>query len=110
MEYAFPPAVIAALPAAGSRAHFPVHRIADTGVIDSARIYLEVNGAMRQDSTADKLIWSVAETIETLSGYFALLPGDLIFTGTPAGMGAVQKGDLLAFGVGGLDRLTVRIV
>ena len=88
----------------------PVHRIADTGVIDSARIYLEVNGTLRQDSTVDKLIWSVAETIETLSGFFTLLPGDLIFTGTPAGVAAVQKGDLLAFGVEGLDRLELRIV
>lgn len=87
----------------------PVHRIADTGVIDNARLYLEVNGVMRQDSTVDKLIWSVAETIETLSGYFALLPGDLIFTGTPAGVAAVQRGDLLAFGVEGLDRLELRI-
>lgn len=88
----------------------PVHRIADTGAINSARIYLEVNGAIRQDSTVDKLIWSVAETIEALSGYFALLPGDLIFTGTPAGVAAVQRGDLLAFGVEGLDRLEFRIV
>ncbi len=88
----------------------PVHRIADTGVIDSARIYLEVNGTVRQDSNVDKLIWNVAETIETLSGYFALLPGDLIFTGTPGGVAAVRQGDLLAFGVEGLDRLELRIV
>lgn len=88
----------------------PVHRIADTGVIDRARIYLGVNGTMRQDSTVDKLIWSVAETIESLSGYFLLQPGDLIFTGTPAGVAAVERGDVLAFGVEGLDRLELRIV
>ena len=88
----------------------PVHRIEETGAINDARIYLEVNGRMRQESTIDMLIWSIVETIETLSGYFALLPGDLIFTGTPAGVAAVAPGDLLTFGVEGLDRLELRIV
>lgn len=88
----------------------PLHPIAETGVIDNARIFLGVNGTVRQDSTVNKLIWSVAETIETLSGFFALLPGDLIFTGTPAGVAALQTGDLLTFGVEGLDQLELRIV
>ena len=56
-----------------------------------------------------KLIWNVAETIEHLSKYFELAPGDLIFTGTPEGVGAVQRGDLIEGGVDGVGTIKVRI-
>ena len=56
-------------------------------------ISLAVNGEIRQNSTTDKMIWSVPETISILSKYFKLKPGDLIFTGTPAGVSAIEKGD-----------------
>jgi len=56
------------------------------------------------------LIWNVSETIEHLSKYYELQPGDLIFTGTPEGVAAVQREDLLEAGIDGLGELRVRIV
>ena len=65
---------------------------------------------MRQSSTIDKLIWSIAETIEQLSLAWTLQAGDLIFTGTPAGVGPVVRGDTLIGHVDGLQDVQVRIV
>ena len=73
-------------------------------------IWLKVNGQIRQQSTIDQLIWSVPETIAHLSAYFELAPGDLIYTGTPEGVAAVNKGDLLTCGIDGLGEFSVRIV
>lgn len=78
--------------------------------VDSAGIWLKVNGTDQQRSTTDKLIWSVAETIAYLSKYFELQPGDLIFTGTPEGVGPVDVGDVMEGGVDGLGTITVRMV
>jgi len=80
------------------------------GEVTKAAITLEVNGAVRQRSTTDKLIWSIAETIEHLSAAWELQPGDLIFTGTPEGVGAVVAGDEMVASVAGLPELRVRIV
>lgn len=88
----------------------PIHRIAETGSIKQGEIHLNVNGAPRQKSTIDKLIWNVAETIEHLSKYYELQPGDLIFTGTPAGVAAVKQGDLLEGAIDGVGELRVKIV
>ncbi len=74
-----------------------------------AAIYLQVNGQDRQRSSVSQLIWNIAETIEQLSQAWALQPGDLIFTGTPAGVGAVVRGDTLLGGIDGLGTLAVRI-
>lgn len=87
----------------------PIHPVARTGFIASGEIRLDVNGATRQKSNIDKLIWNVAETIEHLSKYYTLQPGDLIFTGTPEGVAAVGKGDLLEGGIEGLGELKLRI-
>lgn len=87
-----------------------IHRVAETGAIARGNIHLDVNGKQRQDSDISKMIWNVAETIEHLSKYFELQPGDLIFTGTPEGVAAVQKGDLLEGRIEGVDELRVRIV
>jgi len=81
-----------------------------TGEVTSAAIWLEVNGQKRQSSDVAKLIWNVNETIEHLSKFFALLPGDLIYTGTPEGVGAVKPGDLMAGGIAGIGTLQVRVV
>jgi fumarylpyruvate hydrolase len=81
-----------------------------TGEITTASIWLEVNGQKRQSSDVAKLIWNVNETIEHLSKYFVLVPGDLIFTGTPEGVGAVKPGDLMAGGIAGIGTLQVRVV
>ena len=69
-----------------------------------------MNGQRRQASDVSKLIWNVNETIEHLSKFYMLKPGDLIFTGTPEGVGAVVPGDELEGGVAGLGTLKVRVV
>ncbi len=88
----------------------PIHPVTQTGVIARGQIRLDVNGAPRQKSDIEKLIWNVAETIEHLSKYYALQPGDLIFTGTPEGVAAVKQGDVLEGAIDGLGELRVKIV
>ncbi len=88
----------------------PLHKAETVGHFDSAAIWLTVNGADRQRSDVSHLIWSVAETIADLSTYFRLEPGDLIYTGTPEGVGAVVRGDLMKVGVDRLGELSVRVV
>ena len=87
----------------------PITPAAQAGDIDKARIALQVNGQERQRSTVDNMIWNIAETIEQLSAAWALQAGDLIFTGTPAGVGAVTRGDRLLATVDGLESLSVTV-
>lgn len=87
----------------------PLHPISETGVIDKGRIALEVNGQTRQVGDISQLIWNVAESIAYLSRYFALLPGDVLMTGTPAGVGAVVSGDTLLATIDGLGQVQVTI-
>ena len=87
----------------------PISRLADTDVLSNGAISLTVNGAVRQTSDIGKLIWDVSETIVHLTRYYRLFPGDLIFTGTPEGVGAVSVGDVLVASVEGLHDLTVTI-
>lgn len=75
-----------------------------------ARIWLHVNGAVRQDADISDLIWSVPELISYLSGLYELHPGDLIMTGTPAGVGPVQVGDVLEGGIDGVGTLTTKVI
>ena len=82
-----------------------VHSARTVGHIDHGRIWLEVNGKLRQQADIRDLIWSVPEIIVELSTLFELMPGDLIYTGTPAGVGAVTVGDLVTGGVEGLDEI-----
>ena len=88
----------------------PIHAVSATGVIEQGDIQLHVNGVLRQHGDINQMIWNIAETIEQLSAYFELQAGDLIFTGTPAGVGAVVKGDLLEGSVAGVGDLRVRLV
>ncbi len=94
----------------GSAPIGPIHPLTSTGPVDGGAIRLDVNGATRQASDLSKLIWSVPEMIEQLSALFELKPGDLIFTGTPEGVAAVVKGDLLEGSVAGVGTLAVRVV
>ena len=87
----------------------PLHPIAETGELTRGAITLAVNGQQKQKGDLSELIWNVAETIETLSKAWTLQAGDLIFTGTPAGVGAVKSGDLMEGHIGGLGSLKVRI-
>lgn len=75
----------------------------------SRRIWLSVNGQIRQDATLAEMVWSPAEIISHLSRYYHLVPGDLIMTGTPAGVGPVVAGDVIEGAVDGLEpvRLTI---
>jgi len=77
--------------------------------IGQAEISLQVNGQDRQRSTVAALIWNIAETIEQLSAAWALQAGDLIYTGTPAGVGSVVRGDTLVGTVTGLQTISVRV-
>ena len=87
----------------------PITLAAQVPDIGTAAIHLQVNGLDRQRSSISKLIWSVAETIEQLSSAWALQPGDLIFTGTPEGVGAVVRGDTMAGAIDGLQGIQVRM-
>ncbi|PZV38778.1 fumarylacetoacetase [Mesorhizobium kowhaii] len=77
--------------------------------IGPQRIHLEVNGETRQEAHLSDLIWKVDEIVSHLSHYYHLEPGDLIMTGTPAGVGAVVAGDVITGGIDGLEpiRLTI---
>jgi fumarylpyruvate hydrolase len=73
-------------------------------------VWLDVNGQRRQTGDLSQLIWNIPETIAYLSGLFTLAPGDLIMTGTPAGVAAVKKGDVMKGGVEGVGEIEVRVV
>lgn len=88
----------------------PIHPLSSVGVLEQGRIWLDVNGERKQDSNLRELIWNIPESISYLSGLFELQPGDLIFTGTPEGVGAVVPGDVLVGGVEKLGELRVQIV
>ena len=87
----------------------PITPAAQAGDVGQAEIYLQVNGQDRQRSQVSRLIWSIAEVIEQLSAAWELQPGDLIYTGTPEGVGAVVSGDTLLGGVAGLGTLSIKI-
>lgn len=84
--------------------------VSETGHPSSGAITLDVNGVRRQTGDLNQMIWSVAEQISELSRFFVLQPGDLIFTGTPAGVGPVQRGDRMIGEVAGVGRLEVKVV
>jgi len=79
------------------------------GHLLAGRMYLKVNGEVRQDSDVNQMIWSVPEIVAELSTFFELVPGDLIYTGTPAGVGALKPGDRIEAGIEGLDSLVTSI-
>ncbi len=87
----------------------PLHPIADTGWIEQGNIHLDVNGVQKQYSDIKKLIWNVAEVISTLSTFYELQEGDLIYSGTPEGVGPVKIGDLMEASIEGLGDLKVRM-
>ena len=88
----------------------PITPAAQVAGIAQAEISLQVNGQDRQHSHVSMLIWNIAETIEQLSAAWTLQPGDLIFTGTPEGVAAVVRGDVLAGSVDGLQAIRVELI
>jgi fumarylpyruvate hydrolase len=87
-----------------------IHPVQGTGVIERAGIWLKVNGKDRQKADVAEMTWKVPEIIAELSTLWELAPGDLIFTGTPAGVGALVRGDAIEAGIDGLGTLNTRIV
>jgi fumarylpyruvate hydrolase len=87
----------------------PLTKAADFGVVAKQRIHLEVNGEVKQDATLEELIWNVGEIISHLSGFYHLRPGDLILTGTPAGVGPVVAGDVITGGIAGLEPISLTL-
>jgi len=78
-------------------------------VLEQGELAMSVNGQVRQKSGLDKLIWNIPELIEDLSKYYHLQPGDLIFTGTPEGVGALQPGDKIEGQVAGVGDIALTI-
>ncbi len=88
----------------------PIHPVSAGGHVVRGAIWVEVNGARRQSADVADMVWDVAHTIHFLSQYYELQPGDLIYTGTPAGVGPVDVGDTMVGGVDGLGELRVRVI
>jgi fumarylpyruvate hydrolase len=86
-----------------------IHPVTAIGHPERGRIWLQVNGELRQQADLSELIWSVPEVISELSTLFELGPGDLIYTGTPAGVAAIKSGDRLEGGVDGVDTLVTTL-
>jgi fumarylpyruvate hydrolase len=86
-----------------------IKKFADTGPISDGKIALTVNGVVKQSSDISQLTWNVREIIADLSTYVVLQPGDLIYTGTPEGVGPVSRGDVIIVTIAGLPDLKITI-
>jgi fumarylpyruvate hydrolase len=88
----------------------PITPVSTLGHLQSAAIWLAVNGAEKQRGNIAQMTWSVPEVIAHISKFMALAPGDLIFTGTPSGVGPLVQGDRVRCGIDGLGELEIRVV
>lgn len=86
-----------------------IHPVAQVGHLPKGKIWLKVNGETRQDSDLELMIWNLQETIANLSGLVELAPGDLIYTGTPDGVGPVVPGDTMHGHIDGLNDLEITV-
>lgn len=86
-----------------------IRPVTEIGHPDSGRVWLAINGDLRQEGDLNQLIWSVPEIIEYCSALWELRPGDLIMTGTPAGVGPIQRGDRITGGVDGIGEIRVQV-
>lgn len=87
----------------------PLHPAAQVGHPDTGRLELAVNGTVRQEADLTQMIWKVPEMISYLSEYFELAAGDIILSGTPAGVAAVRRGDVMTLRIDGLGSLDVTV-
>jgi fumarylpyruvate hydrolase len=83
---------------------------ATVGHFTKGAIWLKVNGETKQSANLEQMIWSVAEQISKLSGAFELMPGDIIYSGTPANVGPVVRGDVMEGHIDGLPNISVKVV
>nr|MBL8411311.1 fumarylacetoacetate hydrolase family protein [Dechloromonas sp.] len=88
----------------------PIRPVGSAGHPGQGRIWLGINGELRQDGDLSAMMWKVADIIANLSTSVRLAPGDLIYSGTPAGVGPLQRGDVLTAGIEGVGELRARIV
>jgi fumarylpyruvate hydrolase len=88
----------------------PLHPVSEVGHLDQGRIELKVNGTVKQEGDLNQMIWKVPEMISYLSDYFELAAGDVIMSGTPAGVGPIRRGDKMEASVEGLGVLLVKVV
>lgn len=86
-----------------------LHPTAETGEMTSGAIRLTVNDEVKQDADLTELIWPVNDVVAYVSRFYRLEPGDLIYTGTPAGVGAVVPGDVVTVSVEGISDCTITI-
>ncbi|GAB6051652.1 fumarylacetoacetate hydrolase family protein [Magnetospira thiophila] len=87
----------------------PIHPLNGAPVLERGRIALSVNGELRQQGDLSQMIWSVSEALDHLAAQDRLYAGDLLFTGTPAGVGLLVPGDVVTAEIEGLGRITVTI-
>ncbi len=87
----------------------PIHKASEVGHLDRGPITLTVNGEVRQEGDLNQMIWKVPEMISYLSDYFELAAGDVILSGTPSGVGPVNRGDVMVLAVDKLGSLSVRV-
>jgi len=88
----------------------PVRPVSEIGHPDHGRVALKVNGDLRQEGDLNQMIWKVPEMISYLSEYFELAPGDVIMSGTPAGVAAVERGDVMEAEIEGVGTLSVTVI
>ena len=88
----------------------PLHPVSAVGHPDHGHLELKVNGEVRQEGDLNQMIWKVPEMISYLSEYFELAAGDIIMSGTPSGVAAVQRGDVMVLTIEGLGTLEVKVV
>ncbi|MBL4603715.1 MAG: fumarylacetoacetate hydrolase family protein [Emcibacteraceae bacterium] len=87
-----------------------IHKASDIGHPKEGRIWLSVNGEIQQDSNINKMIANINQIVAKLSELYTLEPGDLIYTGTPSGIGPVIRGDIMEAGIDGIDTLINKVV
>ena len=88
----------------------PLHPVSKVGHLDQGRVELKIDGAVKQEGDLNQMIWKVPEMISYLSDYFELAAGDVIMSGTPAGVGPVERGSLMVASIEGLGALNVSVV
>jgi len=88
----------------------PIHPVSAVGHLGKGRISLSVDGQMRQDADLADMVWSVAEQIAILSSYYELKAGDVIFSGTPEGVGRVDRGQVMVGAIDGLGEIRLKVV
>ncbi|MEH6728335.1 MAG: fumarylacetoacetate hydrolase family protein [Hyphomicrobiales bacterium] len=86
-----------------------LQRVSNVGHPDNGRVELLVNNEVQQEGDLNQMIWKVPEMISYLSDFFELEPGDVIMSGTPSGVGPIQKGDVMVVNIAGLKSLTVTV-